>query len=76
MAVLSRKLQQLDEEREKCSDKIKNTEIRLEQVSQGVDESERSVTPVATFCLILTLPLATSGTQNSEDAVTQGDDGQ
>lgn len=41
MAVLSRKLQQLDEEREKCSDKIKNTEIRLEQVSQGVDESER-----------------------------------
>lgn len=41
MAVLSRKLQQLDEEREKCSEKIKNTEIRLEQVSQGVDESER-----------------------------------
>ena len=42
MASLSRKLQQLDEEREKCSEKIKNTEIRLEQVSQGVDESERS----------------------------------
>ena len=41
MAVLSRKLQQLDEDREKCSDKIRNTEVRLEQVSQAGDESER-----------------------------------
>ena len=43
MATLSRKLQQLDEERERVSEKIKNTETRLEQVSEGVDESERSV---------------------------------
>ena len=41
VAALSRKVQQLDEDLEKCGEKIKNTELKLAHTSESVDESDR-----------------------------------
>lgn len=41
LATLARRVQQLEEELEKTEEKTRNVQVKLEQVSQAGDESER-----------------------------------